>query len=98
MRRRRRRRKVVADGCTGDIEVSMRGPCGLEKTLQKKEIDINIVYLNWCRERHSRITLSAKFDAQISRLLHHFHFLSAISPILQIIHIQANISGQALHR
>ena len=47
---------------------------------KKKEIHINIVYLNWRRERHSRITLSAKFDAQISRLLHHFHFLSAISP------------------
>ena len=37
MRRRRRRRKVVADGCTGDIEVSMRGPCGLEKTWPKKK-------------------------------------------------------------
>ena len=62
---------------------------------KKKEIHINIVYLNWRRERHSRITLSAKFDVQISRLLHHSHFLSAILAILQIIHIQANILGQA---
>ena len=40
MRRRRKRRKVVADGCTGDIEVSMRGPCGLEKTLPKKKLTL----------------------------------------------------------
>ena len=36
-KRRRRRMKIDADGWLGDIEVSIRGPCGPEKTLPNRK-------------------------------------------------------------